>query len=114
MRQPAPAFTSLERTRRFIKAVETLQQSQRKQLQKQLAQLVQDPAHPSLKAHQIKPDKHYWAAYLNRGDRIIYIPEGSHLVMVDIVPHDRISSYGKRRKPLQTPRSAPPRPKKKR
>jgi hypothetical protein len=30
------------------------------------------------------------------GDRIIYIPEGSHLVLVDVVSHDDIGRYGKR------------------
>ncbi len=63
--------------------------------------LFENPAHPSLKAHQIKPDKHYWEAYVNRGDRIIYIPEGSHLVLVDIVAHDDISRYGKRPRSFQ-------------
>lgn len=96
MRQPAPAFTTVERTRRFDKAVDGLQSAQRKQLQKQLAQLLQDPSHPSLAAHQIKPDKYYWEAYLNKGDRIIYIPAGSHLVLVDVVTHDDIGRYGKR------------------
>lgn len=96
MREPAPSFASSERTRRFDKAVAGLQPAQRKQLQKQLAQLLHDPSHPSPEAHQIKPDKYYWEAYLNKGDRIIYIPQGSHLVLVDVVTHDDISRYGKR------------------
>ena len=95
MRESAPAFVSFERTKRFDKAVEGLQPNQRKQLRKQLAQLLENPAHPSLKAHQIKPDKYYWEAYLNKGDRIIYIPEGSHLVLVDVVSHDDIDRYSK-------------------
>ena len=96
MRESAPAFVSFERTKRFDKAVADLEPAQRKQLQKQLTQLLSDPAHPSLKAHQIKPDKHYWEAYLNRGDRISYIPQGSHLVLVDVVSHDDINRYSRR------------------
>jgi hypothetical protein len=60
VRQPAPAFATVERTRRFDKAVAGLQAAQRKQLQKRLAMLIQDPAHTSLSAHQIHPDKYYW------------------------------------------------------
>jgi hypothetical protein len=94
--EPAPAFVSTERTKRFEKAVANLQGDQSKALKKQLAHLYQNPKHPSLKVHQIDPDKYYWEAYLNRGDRIIYIPEGTHLVLVDIVNHDDISRYGRR------------------
>lgn len=96
MRQPAPAFSSVERTKRFDKAVTGLQKTQLKQLQKQLLRLQQDPAHPSLAVHQIQPDKYYWEAYLNRGDRIIYIPDGTNLVLVDIVSHDDIDRYRNR------------------
>lgn len=55
--------------------------------------LFENPAHPSLKAHSIKPGKFYHEAYANAGDRIIYIPEGSHLVLVDVVPHDDLDRY---------------------
>jgi mRNA-degrading endonuclease YafQ of YafQ-DinJ toxin-antitoxin module len=96
VRDPAPAFTAAERTRRYDKAVAGLQPNQRKQLQTRLKLLIQDPAHPSLNAHTVKPDKYYWEAYLNEGDRIIYHPRGSTLVLVDIVTHDEIGRYGRR------------------
>jgi hypothetical protein len=96
--QPAPPFLTVERTEQFDKAVAGLQVAARKQLARRAQLLFDNSAHPSLKAHQIKPDKYYWEAYLNDGDRIIYIPEGSHLVLVDVVPHDDIGRYGKRPK----------------
>ena len=100
------AFLTLEVAEQYARALNELEPAVRKQAVARARLLFESPAHPSLKAHQIKPDKYYWEAYVNRGDRIIYIPEGSHLVLVDVVPHDRISSYAKRRKPLRTPRSA--------
>ena len=96
MRQPAPAFLTLELTEQFEKAAAKLQKAQRKQLARRIKLLFDNPAHPGLKTHQIKPGEYYWEAYLNLGDRIIYIPEGSRLVLVDVVPHDDIDRYGKR------------------
>ena len=96
MPESAPAFLTLEITEQFEKASNGLQKAARKQLVKRLGLLFQNPAHPSLNAHQIKPDKYYWEAYLNRSDRIIYIPAGSHLILVDVVTHDDIARYSKR------------------
>ncbi|HEX8363147.1 MAG TPA: hypothetical protein VF613_23700 [Longimicrobium sp.] len=96
MPQPAQGFLTLEVTEQYRRARAGLQAGVRNQAIARERLLFENPAHPSLKAHQIKPDKHYWEAYVNRGDRIIYIPEGSHLVLVDIVAHDDISRYGKR------------------
>jgi hypothetical protein len=96
VRQPAPAFQTLEITEQYKEAVANLQKAPRKQVAARTSLLFENPAHPSLNAHSIKPDKHYWEAYVNRGDRIIYIPEGSHLVLVDVVAHDDIGRYSKR------------------
>jgi mRNA-degrading endonuclease YafQ of YafQ-DinJ toxin-antitoxin module len=96
VRQPAAAFQTLETTKQYKEAVASLQQAARKQVVARAKLLFENPAHPSLNAHSIKPDKHYWEAYVNRGDRIIYIPEGSHLVLVDVVSHDDIGRYSKR------------------
>jgi mRNA-degrading endonuclease RelE of RelBE toxin-antitoxin system len=78
---------------RFEKSVAKLQKAQREQVAARTKLLFENPAHPSLKAHSIKPGKFYHEAYANAGDRIIYIPEGSHLVLVDVVPHDDIDRY---------------------
>ena len=78
---------------RFEKSVAKLQKAQREQVAARTKLLFENPAHPGLKAHSIKPGKFYHEAYANAGDRIIYIPEGSHLVLVDVVPHDDIDRY---------------------
>lgn len=93
MREPAPPFKTVEVTARFEKSVAKLQKPQRDQVWAKAKLLFDNPAHPSLKAHSIKPDKYYHEAYVNTGDRIVYIPEGSHLVLVDVVPHDDIDRY---------------------
>lgn len=96
MRQPAPAFKTLETTQQYKEAVANLQPAARKQVAAHARLLFENPAHPSLRTHSIKPDKYYWEAYVNRGDRIIYIPEGSHLVLIDVVSHDDIGRYARR------------------
>lgn len=57
---------------------------------------VREPGSSQFERPSIKPDKYYWEAYVNRGDRIIYIPEGSHLVLVDVVAHNDIKRYSNR------------------
>ena len=83
----------MEVTPRFEKSVAKLQKAQKDQVRARTKLLFDNPAHPSLKAHSIKPGKYYHEAYVNTGDRIIYIPEGSHLKLVDVVPHDDIDRY---------------------
>jgi hypothetical protein len=95
VRQPARGFLRLEETEQYKRAKADLQQATRKQVAKRQLLLFTNPAHPSLQTHHIMPDKHYWEAYVNRGDRIIYIPEGDRLVLVDVVSHDDIGRYGK-------------------
>lgn len=96
MAEPAPPFLTLTITKRFEKTTAKLQKAQIEQLARRSRLLFENPAHPGLEAHAIKPDKHYWEAYLNDSDRIIYIPRGSQLILVDVVPHDHIGRYGKR------------------
>ncbi|HEX2205820.1 MAG TPA: hypothetical protein VHG91_21075 [Longimicrobium sp.] len=92
---PAKPFATFESTKRFNKAFRALDPQRKKQADKAVRLLFQNPAHPGLETHQIRPDKYYWEAYMNRDERIIYIPEGPHLVLVDIVPHDDIDRYAK-------------------
>ena len=96
MRQPSPGFLTVRETDTFKAAVARLPKAKRDQVEARVALLIQDRAHPSLKAHSVKPDKHYWEAYVNRGDRIIYNPDGSRLILVDVVTHDDIGRYSKR------------------
>jgi mRNA-degrading endonuclease RelE of RelBE toxin-antitoxin system len=96
VRQPAPSFETLETTEQFEHALAALQEATRKQVVARIKLLFDNPAHPGLNAHPVKPDKYYWEAYVNGGDRIIYISEGSHLVLVDVVAHDDIGRYSKR------------------
>lgn len=90
----APAFTRIEFTRRFDKTYAKLQVSVQKQVRKAITHLFENPAHPGLETHPIRPGKVYWEAYVNRSDRLIYRPEGETLYILDVVAHDDIGKYG--------------------
>lgn len=91
----ATPFSTVRVTDQFRAAVQALDAKRQKQAAKAVAFLFANPAHPGLNAHPVKPDKHYWEAYLNRSDRLIYVPDHPLLVLVDIVKHDDIGKYGK-------------------
>jgi hypothetical protein len=94
--RPGVGFSSYKRSARFDATYVGLENSLQKQVDKAIALLFANRWHPSLKVHPVKPDKYFWEAYANSGDRIIYIPDGDCLMLVDIIPHDKIGRYGKR------------------
>lgn len=79
----------------FQDAFQSLDANRQNQATKAVTLLFANPAHPGLRSHPVKPDKYYWEAYMNRSDRIVYIPNHPVLVLVDIVKHDNIGRYGK-------------------
>jgi mRNA-degrading endonuclease YafQ of YafQ-DinJ toxin-antitoxin module len=91
----AKPFSSFRASKRFEAAFRALDKSRRKQAEKAVDLLFNNPAHPGLGAHPIKPDKYFWEAYINTGDRLVYHPDGSLLDLVDIVKHDDIGKSGK-------------------
>jgi hypothetical protein len=94
LRQATP-FSIVHATDQFRAAAQALDAKRQKQAEKAVSLLFDNPAHPGLNGHAIKPDKHFWEAYLNRSDRLIYVPDYPVLVLVDIVKHDDIGRYGK-------------------
>ncbi|HEU0053920.1 MAG TPA: hypothetical protein VFQ39_12130 [Longimicrobium sp.] len=95
---PGRGFASFAHLARFSVAYARLQKDLQKQVDKAVHLLRAHRAHPGLNVHPIQPDKHYWEAYANKSDRIIFIPDGDRLILVDIVSHDQIGKYGKRPK----------------
>jgi mRNA-degrading endonuclease YafQ of YafQ-DinJ toxin-antitoxin module len=89
-----PYFSTHEFSDRFKKSYKKASDQLQKQVLGTVQKLIGDPT-PGLETHTIKPDKYYWEAYINDGDRLIYRPEGRHLKVVDFVGHDDIGRYGK-------------------
>ncbi|TFH58985.1 MAG: hypothetical protein E4G90_10500 [Gemmatimonadales bacterium] len=88
-------FDELEFTMQFDDAYQSLQGRVQKQCDKAIGFLLTNPGHPSLNLKPIQPSKIYWEARLNSGDRLIIRPEGPTALIMDIVPHDDISRWGR-------------------
>jgi hypothetical protein len=60
--------------------------------------LIKQVSSPGLHVKPIQPEKYYLEARINSGDRIVFRVETGTIYFVDIVKHDDIGRYGKRRK----------------
>ena len=49
-----------------------------------------------LRVKPIQPEKYYFEARINSGDRIIFRVDGGTVYFIDIVKHDDIGRYGRR------------------
>jgi len=53
---------------------------------------------PGLRIKPIHPDKYYFEARINSGDRLVFRIQEGTIFFVDVVKHDDISRYGRRPK----------------
>jgi mRNA-degrading endonuclease RelE of RelBE toxin-antitoxin system len=60
--------------------------------------LIKQETSSGLRVKPIHPDKYYWEARLNSGDRIIYRIEAGTIFFIDVVKHDDIYRYARRPK----------------
>lgn len=59
--------------------------------------LIKQQLSAGLRVKPILPDKYYWEARLSSGDRIVYRIEAGVLLFIDVVKHDDIARYGRKR-----------------
>jgi hypothetical protein len=59
--------------------------------------LIKQSASLGLRVKPIHPEKYYLEARINSGDRIVFRVEGGTILFIDVVKHDDIGRYGKRR-----------------
>ena len=58
--------------------------------------LVKGDRTPGLNVKPILPDKHYLAARISSGDRVVFRREGTSIYFMDVVKHDDIERYSRR------------------
>ena len=58
--------------------------------------LIKRDSSPGTRVKPIQPDKYYFEARINSGDRIIFRVEGGTIFFIDVVRHDDIDRYGRR------------------
>jgi len=59
--------------------------------------LIKQVSSPGLRIKPIHPEKYYLEARINSGDRIVFRIENGTIFFIDVVKHDDIDRYGKRR-----------------
>jgi hypothetical protein len=45
----------------------------------------------------LRPNNKFWEARLNSGDRIVLLPDGDTAWVMDVISHDEIKLWGKRK-----------------
>ena|SRR5436305_1500663 len=60
--------------------------------------LIKQVTSPGLRVKPIHPEKYYLEARINSGDRIVFHIEEGTIFFIDVVKHDDIARYGRRRK----------------
>jgi mRNA-degrading endonuclease RelE of RelBE toxin-antitoxin system len=60
--------------------------------------LVKWESSPGLRVKPILPEKYYFEARIGTGDRIVFRVEAGIIYFIDVVKHDDIDRYGKRRR----------------
>jgi hypothetical protein len=58
--------------------------------------LIKQTASAGLRVKPIHPEKYYFEARINSGDRIIFRVDRGTVFFIDIVKHDDIGRYGRR------------------
>jgi mRNA-degrading endonuclease RelE of RelBE toxin-antitoxin system len=58
--------------------------------------LIKRESSSGIRVKPIQPEKYYFEARINSGDRIIFRVEGGTVYFVDIVKHDDIDRYGRK------------------
>jgi hypothetical protein len=94
-------FLRADWTDRFKGSYGGLSSDRQRQCDAAVMQVIKRQPTPGLRIKPIQPDKHFREARINDGDRLIFLEEGDTVTFIEVVPHDRISRYGRapRRKP---------------
>lgn len=92
-------FLSAEFSNQWDKAYEDLPSNKQEETDEVVLALLKNDPTPGMRVKPIQPDKHYFEARINSGDRVVYRVEDGVCDFVDIIPHDLIDKYG--RKPKQ-------------
>lgn len=88
-------FLNADFSEQWKESYQRLQQAQQQGADKAVMALLKQQPTPGMRVKPIEPDKHYYEARINDGDRIIHRAHGGTIYFVDIVPHDDIGKYGR-------------------
>jgi hypothetical protein len=88
-------FLGVEFSDRFGKSYAELSHDRQKGVDRVILALLKQEPTPGMRIKPIQPEKYYYEARINDGDRLVHRIEGGKLWIVDVVGHDDIGRYGK-------------------
>lgn len=86
------------RTDTFKKCYKKLPPDKKEKVKKQIALLLENPKHPSLKVHLIKGTERIWECYVDRSYRMTFEIRGQEIILRVVGPHDVIREESKKKK----------------
>ena len=91
------AFLNAEFTERWKQSYQCLQLAEQNGVDKVVIALLNQKPTPGMRVKPIEPDKYYFEARINDGDRLIHRTHEGTLYFIDIVTHDDIGKYSRGR-----------------
>lgn len=89
-------FLGAEFSDRFKESYAVLSHDRQKGVDKVILALMKQEVTPGMRVKPIEPEKFYYEARINDGDRLVHRVEAGRLWVVDVVSHDDIGRYGKK------------------
>jgi mRNA-degrading endonuclease YafQ of YafQ-DinJ toxin-antitoxin module len=90
-------FLDIEFAEQFKKSYSSFQSREQDRIDEVVMALAKGVSTPGMRIKPIEPEKYYREARVNDGDRVVFRIANDTLLLADVVPHDLISGYGKRR-----------------
>lgn len=89
------AFLNAEFTERWKESYQSLQLPEQNGVDKVVIALLKQKPTPGMRVKPIEPDKFYFEARINDGDRLIHRTDDGTIYFIDIVTHDDIGKYSR-------------------
>jgi Txe/YoeB family toxin of Txe-Axe toxin-antitoxin module len=83
-------------SRRWAKAYAALSVDQKKGTDKVVIALIKQEPTPGMRVKPIEPDKYFYEARINDGDRLVFLVEDGKVWFVEVIAHDDIGRYGRK------------------
>jgi len=89
------SFVDIVFAPKFKKSYAIYQEREQDRIDELVMALSKGVSTPGMRIKPIEPEKYYYEARVNDGDRVIFRIENETLLVVDVVSHDLIGKYGK-------------------
>lgn len=90
-------FLDAQFSPQWAKSYAAFQAAEQKGIDRVVMALLKDDVTPGMRIKPIEPEKYFREARANDGDRVVFRIADDTVYFVDIVAHDDIGRYGRRR-----------------